>query len=78
MRCYAEKHGALWVAVCIDLSLAAQAESLAEARRKLDAQIKDYVLDALVGDDPAFITQLSAPRGNFDLTRRRHRLDSLR
>lgn len=58
VRCYAEKHGALWVAVCIDFSLAAQADSLVEARRKLDAQIKDHVLDALVGDDRDFAPQL--------------------
>ena len=28
LRCYGEHDGDLWVAVCVDLSLAAQAESL--------------------------------------------------
>lgn len=50
LRCYAERDGALWMAVCLDLSLAAQADSYEEARRKLDAQIHDYVREALSQD----------------------------
>ena len=41
----------MWVAVCLDLSLAAQADTLGEVRRKLEAQIREYVFDAVVGQD---------------------------
>lgn len=51
LRCYARQQGGVWVAVCIDLSLAAQADTYNEARHKLDAQIREYVEDGLVGRD---------------------------
>jgi hypothetical protein len=51
LRCFAEKEGDQWVVYCLDLSLVAQAGSLEEARRKLDAQVVEYAQDALVGED---------------------------
>lgn len=60
IRCYAEKQGELWVAVCIDLSLAVQADSLIEASTKLDAQIRDYVTEAL--SEPQYAAQLLKSR----------------
>ena len=58
-RCYVEQKGeSLWVAVCIDLCLAAQAESCQEAREKLEAQITDYVFDAIKGADQAHADRL--------------------
>lgn len=51
LRCYAKRDGDIWIAVCVDLSLAAQARSLQEAKAKLDAQIHEYVMDAVVGQD---------------------------
>ena len=39
LRCFAQKDGAQWVAVCVDLNLAAQADTCAEAKKRLDAQI---------------------------------------
>ncbi|WLA02773.1 type II toxin-antitoxin system HicB family antitoxin [Xanthomonas translucens] len=51
VRCYAKLDGDVWVAFCVDFSLGAQADTLEEAKRKLDEQIKEYVYDALVGDD---------------------------
>lgn len=53
LRCYAKRDGDIWVAVCIDLSLAAQARSLNEAQSKLDAQILDYVTEAVAGQHRA-------------------------
>lgn len=53
LRCYARKQGRVWSVVCIDLSLAAQADTFQAARDKLDAQIRDYLHDALVGEDRA-------------------------
>jgi hypothetical protein len=61
LRCYAERDGGLWVAVCLDLSLAAQGDSMDEARAKLDDQIRDYVRDAL-GVDRKHAAALLAKR----------------
>ena len=49
-RCYAKHTGGLWVACCIDLTLAAQAETLTEAKRKLHAQMVDYIREAYTID----------------------------
>jgi hypothetical protein len=47
LRCYAKKEDSHWVAVCIDLSLAAQADSCKEAISKLESMINTYVNEAL-------------------------------
>jgi hypothetical protein len=46
LRCYAKKDGDMWVAVCIDLCLAAQDRSLEVVKDKLEAQIADYIKEA--------------------------------
>ena len=69
VRCMAHREGDLWVAVCLDYSLAAQASSLREARSKLHAQIVDYVSNAFTVD---------AERAEELLTRRAPLLDRLR
>ena len=56
IRCYAERQGDLWVAVCIDFSLAAQADSFDEARAKLSAQVRDYLDEAY--SEPEHTVQL--------------------
>lgn len=58
IRCIAEKRGDVWVAVCLDFSLGAQADTYQEARAKLDAQIREYLHDALVGEDRAHANAL--------------------
>lgn len=50
VRCMARREGDLYVAVCIDLTLAAQGKTFEEARDKLHAQIRDYVKQALTVD----------------------------
>lgn len=50
VRCYAKMDGDQWVAVCVDLCLAAQADSIEDAKRKLEAQVRDYVVEALTVD----------------------------
>jgi hypothetical protein len=50
VRCYAKLDGDQWVAVCIDLGLAAQADTCDEVKAKLDVQINDYVFEALTVD----------------------------
>jgi hypothetical protein len=46
LRCIALKRGGYWVAMCIDLDLAVQADTLAQARKQLRGQISSYVADA--------------------------------
>jgi len=62
VRCYAKREGGLWVAFCVDFTLAAQADTLDEAKRKLDGQIREYVHDALIGADRAHAGQLLTRR----------------
>lgn len=46
LRCVAYQESGLWVAVCLDLSLGAQADTFNQAKKKLESQIKDYIIDA--------------------------------
>lgn len=46
LRCLALKRGSYWVAMCIDLDLAVQADTIAQARELLKGQISSYVADA--------------------------------
>ena len=50
VRCYVKRSEDQWVAVCIDLCLAAQGDSLQEAKEKLESQVNDYVFEALTVD----------------------------
>lgn len=47
LRCFARKDGNAYVAVCIDLCLAAQGETMQGAVEKLDSMIHFYVADVL-------------------------------
>ncbi len=58
LRCYANKDGDQWQIFCIDLCLAAQADSLEEANKKMRSMIIEYVYDALSGEDSAYAAQL--------------------
>lgn len=50
LRCYAERKDGLWIAACPSFTLAAQGDSFEEAKRKLEQQIKSYVVEALTID----------------------------
>lgn len=50
LRCYAKEEEGAWVAVCLDLNLAAQADSVDEAKQKLLSMIESYVTEALTTD----------------------------
>ena len=50
VRCMVWQEGGLWVAACVDLTLAAQGASAEEARRRLHAQIAGYVAEAFTVD----------------------------
>ncbi|MGH8478209.1 MAG: DUF1902 domain-containing protein [Gammaproteobacteria bacterium] len=62
LRCYAQKVGDQWQALCLDLSLAAQGDTFAEVRDKLDAMVAEYVYDALAGEDREYGPQLLTRR----------------
>lgn len=51
IRCLALREGGQWVGICLDFDLASQDESLPAMKAKLEAQIRDYVQDALAGQD---------------------------
>ena len=50
-RGYAKREGGVWVAVCLDFCLAAQADTLEQAMQKLLGQVAEYVYDAVAGED---------------------------
>lgn len=59
LRCYAEKlSDGQWQAFCLDLCLAAQGESFADVRKKLNDMTREYVYDALAGKDKEFAFKL--------------------
>lgn len=56
-RCFARRTEGLWVAMCIDLTLAVQGDTLDEVKAKLGEQITEYVHTALTVDH-AYAEQL--------------------
>jgi hypothetical protein len=51
LRCYAEQEeNNTWFAICIDLNLAAQADTFEEVRAELHKMVRDYVMEALTVD----------------------------
>lgn len=67
LKCYAENESGNWVAVCIDLNLAAQGQTFEETKVKLEAMIDEYIHDALVGEDKAFAAQLLSRKAPLSL-----------
>ncbi|NRR30430.1 hypothetical protein HSX11_09525 [Oxalobacteraceae bacterium] len=62
LRIYGEKTDEQWSLINLEFSLAAQADTLEEARRMLESQIKEYVHDALVGEDREYARELLTER----------------
>lgn len=58
LRVYGEKSEGQWSLVNLEFSLAAQADTLEEARSILESQIKEYLHDALVGQDRPYAAEL--------------------
>ena len=67
LRCIADKRSGQWHAFCLDLDLAAQGETLDEVKGRLEAQIQEYVFDALAGEDQAYADQLLSRRSPLSL-----------
>jgi hypothetical protein len=62
LHCFAEQKGNQWQAFCLELGLAAQADTFEAARSKLESMIVSYVEDAMVGEDRAFGADLLTRR----------------
>jgi len=62
LRCYAKRSGGVWLAFCLDFALGAQADTLVEAQRKLEDQIRDHLHAAL--------SETAADEAQYLLTRR--------
>lgn len=57
LRCFSKKVEFGYAAVCIDLNLAAQGNTYAEAKTKLESMIESYVSEAF-GEDSEYQEQL--------------------
>jgi len=51
LHCMAWKEGNQWIAVCLDFNLAAQDDTLAEVKKRLNAQVVSYLKEAIAGED---------------------------
>lgn len=51
VRCLAERRDNYWQIFSLEFGLAIQADTLPDAKRRLESAISSYVYDALVGDD---------------------------
>lgn len=58
LRIYGEQSDGQWSFICLDFSLAAQADTIEEASALLKSQIKEYLIDALEGQDREYAPQL--------------------
>jgi hypothetical protein len=51
IHCLAERKQGYWQAFSLEFGLAVQADTLPDAKRRLESMIVSYVYDALVGED---------------------------
>ncbi|MBS0854943.1 MULTISPECIES: DUF1902 domain-containing protein [unclassified Tatumella] len=65
LRCMAYRQDGVFVAVCLDLSLAAQADSMQEATDKLESQVHDYLEE--VFSEPEYAKQMLNRKAPFTL-----------
>lgn len=67
VRCLIEGRGDQWQAFTLEFGLAAQAESEADVKRKLEDMLHTYLYDALVGEDRAHAAQLLQRRATWQV-----------
>lgn len=72
VRCLAEQKGDQWQAFSLEFGLAAQADSFAEVKKKLDAMIQGYLSDALVGEDREHAYELMRRKAHWRVFARYH------
>lgn len=62
LHCLGRKEGDQWIVMSLEFSLAAQADSLEQAKVMLQSQIREYLTDALVGRDKEHAEELLGRR----------------
>lgn len=67
VRCIGRREDSQWTVVCLNFDLAAQAVTFEEARDRLEAQIREYVRDAMSGEDRAHASYLMNRRAPLSL-----------
>ena len=72
LRCFGEQKGDQWTVVCVDLCLAAEASTIEKAKAKLESQIKEYLFDALVGEDKPHAAMLLSRKAPLSLRAKYH------
>jgi hypothetical protein len=65
IRCVVEKKGNQWQAFSLELGLAAQADTGADARQKLESMIHSYIDEAVYGEDRAYAYDLLSRKGTW-------------
>ncbi len=65
LHCIAKKHDGYWSARCLDFSLYATGDTLAEAKQKLATEIDDYLFDAIEGDEQQNAAHLLLRRADY-------------
>jgi hypothetical protein len=72
VRCYAEPKHDQWQAFCLDFDLAVQGDNFPEVKAKLEAQIVEYVNDALIGEDREYAHELLKRRAPWHMYAKYH------
>jgi hypothetical protein len=67
VRCIVEPKNGQWQAFSLEFGLAAQADSMEDARHSLDLMIRSYVHDALVGEDREHAHELLSRRATWSV-----------
>lgn len=75
IRCMAVRQGDQWVAMTLELGLAAQDDTFEAAKARLEAQIKSYVREALT-EDKEFADQLLSRKAHWSVYARYHMLQA--
>jgi hypothetical protein len=65
LSCIVEPKGAQWQAFSLEFGLAAQADTMQDAKHRLDSMIRAYVSDALVGEDREHAHELLTRRATW-------------
>ena len=65
VRCFAERKDGQWQAFTLELGLAAQGDTLAEVKHKLESMLLSYVTDALTGEDREHAYELMTRRATW-------------
>ena len=74
IHCFAQENNGVWEAFSIEFGLAARGNTFHDARNNLDEQIREYIVDALVGDDKEYARQLLSRKAPLSLRMKYYRI----